>query len=170
MKLLDKIYKYEMDPTRTIGATEQTWDAGWTGRTDGPTDGVKPIYPPHQQLRCAGGMIKMLQYTNTIWLIPWGRGCLAVYFCYPTTAGVDSEMAMTPWSEPSESIHQPGGFVGLLQNPGIFIVFFFLKNKWFKKKKKKNPRVWHRHTRTHRETDAGNDNTRRPKLASSKNE
>ena len=24
LKLLDKMYKYEMDPTRTVGATEQT--------------------------------------------------------------------------------------------------------------------------------------------------
>ena len=24
LKLLDKIYKYEMDPTRTVGATERT--------------------------------------------------------------------------------------------------------------------------------------------------
>ena len=44
LKLLDKMYKYEMDPTRTVGPTEQTQDAG---RTDGPTDGVKPIYPPN---------------------------------------------------------------------------------------------------------------------------
>ena len=28
LKLLDKMYKYEMDPTRTVGATEQTRDAG----------------------------------------------------------------------------------------------------------------------------------------------
>ena len=32
LKLLDKMYKYEMDPTRTVGATECTRD---TGRTDG---------------------------------------------------------------------------------------------------------------------------------------
>ena len=55
LKLLDKMYKYEMDPTRIVGATERTPDAGRTdgradGRTDGRTDGVKPIYP--QQLRC----------------------------------------------------------------------------------------------------------------------
>ena len=44
------MYKYEMDPTRTVGATERTWEAGWTDgqtglRTDGRTDRVKPIYP-----------------------------------------------------------------------------------------------------------------------------
>ena len=36
LKLLDKMYKYEMDPTKTVGATKRTQDAG---RTDGPTDG-----------------------------------------------------------------------------------------------------------------------------------
>ena len=44
------MYKYEMDPTRTVGATEQTRDAG---RTDGRMDGVKPIYPPTTSL-CGG--------------------------------------------------------------------------------------------------------------------
>ena len=34
--LRDPIYKYETDPTRTVGATERTRDAG---RTDGQTDG-----------------------------------------------------------------------------------------------------------------------------------
>ena len=33
---LYKMYKYEMDPTRTVGAIEQTRDTGWT---DGETDG-----------------------------------------------------------------------------------------------------------------------------------
>ena len=41
LKLLGKMCKYEMDPTRTVGATEQTRDAGWTDRS---TDGVKPTY------------------------------------------------------------------------------------------------------------------------------
>ena len=54
LKLLDKMYKYEMDPTRTVGATERTWDAGRTdGRTDRRTDKVKPIYPPTTSL-CRG--------------------------------------------------------------------------------------------------------------------
>ena len=48
LKLLDKMYKYEMDPTKTVGATERKRDAG---RTDGRTDGNQ--YTP-QQLRCAG--------------------------------------------------------------------------------------------------------------------
>ena len=36
LKLLDKMYKYEMNPTRTVGATERTRDAR---RTDKQTDG-----------------------------------------------------------------------------------------------------------------------------------
>ena len=33
--LLDRMYKYKMDPTRAVGATEQTQNAGWTdGRTE----------------------------------------------------------------------------------------------------------------------------------------
>ena len=43
LKLLDKMYRYEMDPTRTVGATEWTRNVG---RRDGGTDGVKLIYPP----------------------------------------------------------------------------------------------------------------------------
>ena len=47
LKLLDKMYKYAMDPTRNVGPTERTWYAGRTeGQTDRRTDGVKPIYPP----------------------------------------------------------------------------------------------------------------------------
>ena len=49
--LPDKMYKYEMDPTRTVGTTEWTpnvWqtDEETERRTDRGTDGVKPIYPP----------------------------------------------------------------------------------------------------------------------------
>ena len=48
LNLLDKMYKYEIDPTRTGGATEQARDAGQTdGQTDRRMDGVKPIYPPN---------------------------------------------------------------------------------------------------------------------------
>ena len=42
MKLLDKMYKYEMDPTRTVGATKRTRDAG---QTDGGTEWNQ--YTPH---------------------------------------------------------------------------------------------------------------------------
>ena len=46
--LLDKMHKYEMDPTRTVGTTEQTRDAGWTdGRRDGQTDGRSEANIPH---------------------------------------------------------------------------------------------------------------------------
>ena len=38
-KLLDKMYEYEMDPTRTVGATERTWDGGMEGRRDGRMEG-----------------------------------------------------------------------------------------------------------------------------------
>ena len=65
LKLLDKMYKYGMDPTKTVGATELTRDAGQTdGRTDGHTDGWTDgrtdgqmewnQYTP-KQLHCAGG-------------------------------------------------------------------------------------------------------------------
>ena len=57
LKLLDMMYKYEMDPTRTIGTTDWTRDAGRTrdGRTDGLTDGRTEWnqYTP-QQLCCVG--------------------------------------------------------------------------------------------------------------------
>ena len=41
LKLLGKMYKYKMDPTRTVGATERTCDAGRTqdaSGMDGQTD------------------------------------------------------------------------------------------------------------------------------------
>ena len=38
--LLDKMYKNEMDPSRTLGAKEQTRNAEWMDeRTDGLMDG-----------------------------------------------------------------------------------------------------------------------------------
>ena len=52
LKLLDKMYKYKMDPIRTVGTAERTRDAGGLDRQmDGRTDGVKPIYPPTTSLR-----------------------------------------------------------------------------------------------------------------------
>ena len=36
LKLLDKIYRYEMDSKRTVGATDRWQDVG---RTDGQTNG-----------------------------------------------------------------------------------------------------------------------------------
>ena len=49
------MYEYEMDPTRTEGATEQTSDVRRTDRQmDGRTDWMKPMYP--QQPHCEGGI------------------------------------------------------------------------------------------------------------------
>ena len=46
LRLLDEMYKYKMDPTQTVGATEWTRDDGqMDGWMDWWTDGVKPIYP-----------------------------------------------------------------------------------------------------------------------------
>ena len=50
LKLLDKMYKYEMDPTRTVGTTEQTRDAG---RTDGQSE----TNIPPTTLMCGGIII-----------------------------------------------------------------------------------------------------------------
>ena len=71
--VLDKMYKYKMDPTRTVGATERTLDAGqMDGGTDGGTDGMKPIYPQH--LCCAQGIIKsinsIIKHSNIIQIVP----------------------------------------------------------------------------------------------------
>ena len=53
--LLDKMYKYEMDPTRTVGATQ---DVGWTDwQTDERMEWNQ--YTPPQQLRRAGGIMSI---------------------------------------------------------------------------------------------------------------
>ena len=47
------MYKYEMDPTRTVGTTEWTRDARqMDGRMDGRTDGWSETKIPPQQLCC----------------------------------------------------------------------------------------------------------------------
>ena len=51
LKLLYKMTKYEMDPTRTVGATDRTRDVG---RMDGQMEWNQ--YTP-QQVCCAGGII-----------------------------------------------------------------------------------------------------------------
>ena len=56
MQLLDKMLKYEMVPTRTVGATEQTQDAG---RMDRQTDGRSETDIPPKQLHCAEGIITL---------------------------------------------------------------------------------------------------------------
>ena len=63
MKLLDKMYKYAMDPTRTVGATERTQDARlMDGRTDGRSE---TNIPPTTSL--FGGII----ITWLVWLSLW---------------------------------------------------------------------------------------------------
>ena len=54
------MYKYEMDPTKTVGATERTQDVGQTdGRKDGGrTVGRSETNIPPQQLCCAGVIMK----------------------------------------------------------------------------------------------------------------
>ena len=85
MKLPDKMYEYEMDPTRTVEATARTWDAGRTrdergtdGRTDGQTDGRTELnqYTP-QQLRCAGGIITKYHKWSKLYECNWIH---SVYF------------------------------------------------------------------------------------------
>ena len=75
LKLLDKMYKYEISPTGTVGTTERTRDAGRTdGRTDRRTDGWTEWnqYTP-QQLRCAGGIIILnIQLTIRRHWLRWG--------------------------------------------------------------------------------------------------
>ena len=56
LKLPDKMYKYETDRTRTVGATERTRDAG---RTDGRTDGRSETNIPPTTSLC-GGLIILL--------------------------------------------------------------------------------------------------------------
>ena len=59
------MYKYEIDSTRTVGSTEQTWDAGWTDeQTERQTDGRSEtnIIPPNNFV--VGGYKKTLQGIN----------------------------------------------------------------------------------------------------------
>ena len=54
LMLLDNMYKYEMDPTRSVGTTERTRDGGWMDRwTDRRMDWPSETT---QQLCCAGGI------------------------------------------------------------------------------------------------------------------
>ena len=64
LMLLDKMYKYEMDPTRTVGATERTWNAGRTdGRMEGRTDGQSETNIPPNNFVVRG-------YNNLITPVP----------------------------------------------------------------------------------------------------
>ena len=69
------MYKYEMDPSRTVGTTEQTRDVG---RTDGQTDGRSETNNSPQQLRCAGGII-----TTAIIMICDSQHAFMLHFVTP---------------------------------------------------------------------------------------
>ena len=64
------MYEYEMDPTKTVGATERTRDAARDGRTDGRTEWNQ--YAP-QQLRCAGGIFTNINLSDDcfVHVIDW---------------------------------------------------------------------------------------------------
>ena len=55
LKFLDKLYKYEMDPTIIVGATERMRDGRTDSRTDGQTDGRSEINKPPITSLCGGG-------------------------------------------------------------------------------------------------------------------
>ena len=58
--LLDNMYKYEMNPTKTVSATEQTWDAG---RMDRWADGQSETnIPPNNFV--VRGTPQQLRYNN----------------------------------------------------------------------------------------------------------
>ena len=80
LKLLDKMYKYKMDPTRTVGATERTRDAGRTEWTQ---------YNP-QQLCCAGTIIMVSLLTDAYLChsAQWVNSTYLFFFCSytPTTS------------------------------------------------------------------------------------
>ena len=60
LKLFDKMYKYGMDPTRTVGVTERTRDVR---RTDGPMDGLSENnIPPTTTSLCEGYKYKQSMY------------------------------------------------------------------------------------------------------------
>ena len=61
LKLLDKMYKYEMDPTRTVGTTERIRDAG---RTDGQSETNIP--PNNFVVWTVEGIITMTIYSSYI--------------------------------------------------------------------------------------------------------
>ena len=67
LKLLDKMCKYEMDPTRTVGATERTSGAGRTrdGRTDGRSE---TNIPPNNFVVYNNGTEEIGLVTPTPWV------------------------------------------------------------------------------------------------------
>ena len=66
LKLLDKMCKYEMDPTSIVEDTEQTRFCPQTDRRlDRGMDKVKPVYPPFNLRGWKGG------YNDTNDYLPW---------------------------------------------------------------------------------------------------
>ena len=72
LELLDKMCKYEMDPTSIVEDTEQTpfclqtdrrTDGRTDGRKDGKTDKVKPLYPLFNFVEAGGIMSTAKQNT-----------------------------------------------------------------------------------------------------------
>ena len=93
LKLLNKMYKYEMDPTRTLGATERL--GMWDGRTDRRTDWVKPIYLPTTLL--CGGYKKYMCYSwchSDNWCHHWGNDLVPSVQCHYqiTSISVDQDL------------------------------------------------------------------------------
>ena len=72
LKLLDKMYKYEMDPTRTVGATERTRDVGQTdvGKMDrcGKNSPIDCDEVQRTNAQCHMVPISILWYTDS-WTI-----------------------------------------------------------------------------------------------------
>ena len=71
--MLDKMDEYEIDPTRTVGATERRRDVGQTdGRTDGrsdkQTDGLMVGVKPTTSL-CRGYNSNFVVYNNSFFHI-----------------------------------------------------------------------------------------------------
>ena len=52
LKLLDKMHKYQVDPTKIVGATERPQDAD--GRTDRRTEWNQYTRPLQRTLLCGG--------------------------------------------------------------------------------------------------------------------
>ena len=87
LKLLDKMCKYEMDPTSIVEDTERTRFCPQThGRTDGRTDGQGETSIPPFQLRWSGGIIS--HHLTLTWLFTWvtTAASLPIHWSYRSLA------------------------------------------------------------------------------------
>ena len=91
LKLLDKMYKYEMDPTRTVEATERTRDPGRT--RDGQTEWNQ--YTPPTTSLCGG----IIRSSKTEWIVGfyWHRN-ISQFWVQDTMYGKDPMGYVTWWS------------------------------------------------------------------------